>query len=131
MCISPLPRRQSVHIYFAIPPPLIRADDISKDVIYQRFELIRLKKKIVPKVTKKLLEASNETSVNETQVESPDPVPHWVSTLALSLVVGLPPHFPRNQIPSVISQHMQFQLNGNYYPVLYHNGNSKVVIDNL
>lgn len=91
-------------------------------MIYQRFPLIRYKKKIVPKATKKLLEAANDTAIEEPVVVSTDPVPHWVSTLALSLVVGLPPHFPRNQIPSVISQHMQFQLSGNYYPVLYHNG---------
>ncbi len=43
--------------------------------------------------------------------------------LDLRLVGDLPGPFPRNQIPSAIAQHLQFNARGDYFPVLHFDGN--------
>jgi hypothetical protein len=145
------------------------------DVAYQKFDLIRYRKKKIPKKTYKLLEslgkqqdlestsdnnrdellalpgssqasaqlsssAESLTSVGEQEAKSSTQlavasadialseaedgqiVPYWVPTLDLVLVEDMPDAFGRNAIPSAILQHLSFNEIGNYYPVIYHNG---------
>lgn len=138
------------------------------NVAYQRFDLIRYRKKKIPKKTYKLLESlrqkeiegsgefaalsdspaipqltSSESHSAETvavvetkaltqaaivpdgslsEAEDGQIVPYWVPTLDLVLVEDMPDAFGRNAIPSAILQHLSFNEIGNYYPVIYHNG---------
>jgi hypothetical protein len=143
------------------------------DVAYQKFDLIRYRKKKIPKKTYKLLESLRQKELESNSGElaalpdsSPGPemaqltssetqstgsevtvgkeektlttavavdgsvseaedgqiVPYWVPTLDLVLVEDMPDAFGRNAIPSAILQHLSFNEIGNYYPVIYHNG---------
>ena len=106
-------------------------------VAYERFNLIRHRKKKVEKKTYKLLESRNETEDTDTDTDtdtekesastaengdadSQQLVPYFCPTLDIALVMDLPP-YKRNDIPAVIAPLMHFNELGAYYPVIYHN----------
>jgi hypothetical protein len=110
-------------------------------VIYERLNLIRYRKKSIPKKTYKLLETLQDPgSSSNSEIETPvgEPankaadvqgeenldgqiVPYWVPSLDICLV-DMPAMFGRNSIPSAILQHLRFNDDGHYFPVVYHNG---------
>lgn len=169
----------TAHVFFAKKSsPIDTLNELfdSNNVAYQKFNLIRYRKKKIPKKTYKLLETlgskqveTEETNLllpssinepqkqigsidtiidekevqdvnviinsrdnienslelvekNNQQSEEGQIVSYWVPTLDLALIEDMPESFGRNTIPAPILQHLSFNENGNYYPVIYHNG---------
>lgn len=101
----------------------------SNSVAYERFNLIRHRKRKVVKKTYKLLEARNiidevadgeQDKTVETEAVDADLIPYFCPSLDIASIMDIPP-FKRNDIPSVILPLMHFNDLGAYYPVLYHN----------
>lgn len=131
------------HVFFSKSGyPIDRGDDRYDDdsVAYSHFNLIRYRKKKIPKKTYKLLEqrpiedeSSSEDISNEdatavalraVEVAGPEDgliVPYWVPSLDIAIVHEITENFGRNQIPSAVSQHMSFNSAGDFYPIIYHN----------
>lgn len=92
------------------------------------FPLVRFKPKRKAIVKRKLLDAApleaETSSANETAKDKDIGVVigHWTPTLELSLVMDIPAHFPRNNIPANIAPHVSLPPDGSVFtPVLYHN----------
>ena len=95
------------------------------NVAYDRFNLIRLRKRKVQKKKYKLLESKNDTQDSEPGAEnelSEDDIllPYFCPTLDIAVVMDIPP-FKRNDIPAVILPLLHFNDLGAYFPVIYHN----------
>lgn len=118
------------HVFFSLPhdgtsPVPLHPNHTNynpEQVFHRTFDLVIYKKRHKKVNTKLLLEATNASGpVDPDTPEDITLIPNWKPSLALSLVLGMPPSFNRNGVPPTVLQFMDFTShNGSfYYPVIY------------
>ena len=105
----------------------LQQQEVSSALLFYRLiPLIRYRRQKPTKSVRSLLSSSNSTLAAAADTHTANesaPLSHlayWVPTLNLSMILDTPA-FPRNSIPPAVAKFMQFEPEGNYQPIIYHN----------